>query len=88
MNDILDTANNDYKYGFVTDIETEEFPRGLNEEIIRTISRKKGEPDWMLEFRLRAFRHWQTLKMPAWAHLNIPAIVYQDIIYSAVPKNK
>ncbi len=88
MNDILDTANNDYKYGFVTDIETEEFPRGLNEEIIRTISRKKGEPDWMLEFRLRAFRHWQTLKMPAWAHLNIPAIDYQDIIYYAVPKKK
>ncbi len=88
MNDILETTKNDYKYGFVSDIETEEFPRGLNEEIIRLISEKKGEPDWMLEFRLKAFRHWQTLKTPTWAHLNIPPIDYQDIIYYAVPKKK
>ncbi len=87
--DILhEVTNNDYKYGFVTDIDTEIIHRGLDEETIRIISAKKEEPDWMLEFRLKAFRHWQTLEMPTWAHLNIPPIDYQDIIYYAAPKKK
>ncbi len=88
-NDILsDITSGEYKYGFVTNIDTEYVPKGLNEDIIRTISTKKNEPDWLLEFRLKAFRHWQTMKMPHWAHLNIPEIDYQDIIYYAAPKKK
>ena len=78
----------DYKYGFVTDIDTEVIHRGLDEETVRIISAKKNEPEWLLEFRLKAFRHWQTLEMPAWPHLNIPPIDYQDIIYYAAPKKK
>ena len=77
-----------YKYGFVTDIETEIIPKGLSEDVVRLISSKKEEPGWMLEFRLKAFRHWQTMKMPKWAHLNIPEIDFQDIIYYAAPKQK
>ncbi len=88
-NDILnEVTNSDYKYGFVTDIDTEVIHRGLDEETVRIISAKKNEPDWLLQFRLKAFRHWQTLEMPMWAHLNIPAIDYQDIIYYAAPKKK
>lgn len=83
-----DVTSGEYKYGFVTDIETEVIPVGLNEDIIRLISAKKNEPDWLLEFRLKAFRHWQTMKMPAWANLKIPEINYQDIIYYAAPKQK
>lgn len=83
-----EVTSNDYKFGFVTDIETETIPKGLNEDIVRLISAKKGEPEWMLEFRLKAFRHWQTMTMPTWAHLNIPEISYQDIIYYAAPKQK
>lgn len=78
----------DYKYGFVTDIETETIPKGLNEDIVRLISQKKGEPEWLLEYRLKAYRHWCTLEMPRWAHLNIPEIDYQDIYYFAAPKSK
>ncbi len=86
---ILDEfTSQDYKYGFVTDIETETIPKGLNEDVVRTISEKKGEPEWMLEFRLKAFRHWLTLEMPQWAHLNIPDIDFQDVIYYAAPKQK
>ncbi len=77
-----------YKYGFVTDIDTEIIPKGLNEDVVRLISAKKNEPEFMLEFRLKAFRHWQTMKMPAWAHLTIPEINYQDIIFYAAPKQK
>lgn len=77
-----------YKYGFVTDIDTETIPKGLNEDVVRLISAKKNEPEFMLEFRLKAFRHWQTMKMPAWAHLTIPEINYQDIIFYAAPKQK
>jgi Fe-S cluster assembly protein SufB len=81
-------TSNEYKYGFYTDIELDILPKGLNEDIIRIISAKKNEPDFMLEFRLKAFRHWQTMKMPKWAHLQIPEINYQDIIYYAAPKRK
>ena len=83
-----EVTGGEYKYGFYTDIEMEEFPKGLNEDIVRLISAKKNEPEFMLEFRLKAFRHWQTMKQPNWAHLNIPPIDFQDIIYYAVPKKK
>jgi Fe-S cluster assembly protein SufB len=76
----------EYKYGFTTDIETETIPQGLDENVVRLISAKKGEPPWLTDFRLKAYRHWLTLKMPAWAHLTIPGIDYQDIIYYAAPK--
>lgn len=86
---VLDeVTNGDYKYGFVTDIDTDVIHRGLDEETIRIISAKKYEPEWLLEFRLKAFRYWQTLEMPQWALLKIPPIDYQDIIYYAAPKSK
>jgi len=86
---ILDkVTNEEYKYGFYTDIETEFIEKGLSEEIVRTISAKKEEPDWMLEFRLKAFRRWKEMPMPDWAYLKIPAIDFQDIIYYAAPKKK
>lgn len=83
-----EVTQGEYKYGFVTDIEAESIPKGLNEDVIRMISQKKNEPEFMLEFRLKAFRHWQTMKMPEWAHLKIPEINYQDIIYYSAPKQK
>ncbi|MFV0272076.1 MAG: Fe-S cluster assembly protein SufB [Macellibacteroides fermentans] len=87
--DILnEVTSGDYKYGFVTNIDTEVIHKGLDENTVRIISAKKNEPEWMLEFRLRAFRHWQTLEMPTWPHLSIPKIDYQDIIYYAAPKQK
>ncbi len=86
-NQILEqVTGNEYKYGFYTDIDTETIPKGLNEDVIRIISAKKKEPEFMLEFRLKAYRQWLTMKMPAWAHLTIPEINYQDIIYYAAPK--
>lgn len=85
---LSELTGSDYKYGFVTDIEIDSIPKGLNEDIIRMISAKKKEPDFMLAFRLKSFRHWQTMKMPGWAHLVIPEINYQDIIYYAAPKQK
>ncbi|MFC2129566.1 Fe-S cluster assembly protein SufB [Bacteroidota bacterium] len=85
---INEVTGSDYKYGFETLIETETLPKGLNEDIVRAISAKKEEPEWMTESRLKAFRHWQTMKMPKWAHLEIPEINYQDIIYYAAPKQK
>ncbi len=85
---IDEVTNSEYKYGFYTDIETETIPKGLNEDVVRIISQKKDEPEWMLEFRLKAFRHWQQMEMPNWAHLNIPEIDYQDMIYYAAPKQK
>ena len=81
-------TNKDYEYGFVTDITTEFIPKGLDENIIRLISSKKEEPEWLLDFRLEAYRYWLKLKMPEWAQLRIPAINYQDIIYFAAPKTK
>jgi len=86
MSSIEALANREYKYGFVTDIESEVVPRGLNEEIVRTISAKKNEPEFMLEWRLRAYRHWLTMQEPTWAHVNYPKIDYQDIIYYSAPK--
>lgn len=85
---ISEVTSGEYKYGFYSDIEMEKLPKGLNEEIIRIISGKKNEPAWLLEFRLKAFRHWKTMKMPGWANLKIPDIDYQEIIYYAAPKPK
>ena len=82
---INDVTKSDYKYGFVTDIDTHIIPKGLNEEVIRQISALKGEPQWLLDFRLNAFRYWLTCKMPTWAHLDIPDIDYQAISYYAAP---
>jgi len=88
-NKILDeVTKSEYKYGFYTDIEMDMAPKGLNEGIIRFISAKKNEPDWMLEFRLKAYRHWLTIKEPNWAHLHHPPINYNDIIFYAAPKKK
>ena len=88
-NDIInEAAQSEYKYGFVTDVETHIIPKGLNEDVVRYISGYRNEPEWLLEFRLKAFRYWQTMKMPRWAHLNIPEIDYQDISYFAAPKTK
>ena len=83
---IAEVTGGEYEQGFETAVEQEFVPRGLNEDIIRLISAKKEEPDWLLEFRLKAFRQWQTMKLPAWAHLDIPPIDFQDIIYYAAPK--
>ncbi|MBP3418984.1 MAG: Fe-S cluster assembly protein SufB [Marinifilaceae bacterium] len=85
--DILgEVTSSDYKYGFETKVDTEFIGKGLSEEVIRTISAKKEEPEWLLEFRLKAYRYWLKMEMPAWAHLNIPEIDYQDIVYYAAPK--
>ncbi|MBE6318421.1 MAG: Fe-S cluster assembly protein SufB [Bacteroidales bacterium] len=85
---IKDVSSSEYKYGFVTDIDTDIIPQGLNEDVVRLISQKKGEPEWLLEFRLKAFRHWLTLEVPTWAHLDIPEIDFQSISYYAAPKKK
>ena len=88
-NNVLEeVTSGEYKYGFVSDIETETAPKGLNEDIIRFISEKKKEPEWMLEYRLKAYRHWLKLKEPKWAHIDYPPIDFQDIIYYAAPKKK
>ena len=81
-------ASQEYKYGFVTDIEADQAPPGLNEDIIRLISAKKNEPEWMLEFRLKALRHWFTMKEPAWANVTYGPIDYQSICYYSAPKQK
>ena len=87
--EIQQLANREYKYGFVTDIESEAVPRGLSEDVIRLISGKKNEPVWMLDWRLKAFRHWQTMQEPRWwPNLKIAPINYQDIIYYSAPKQK
>ena len=77
-----------YKYGFVTDIEVEKAPKGLNEDIVRFISAKKGEPEWMTEWRLDAYRRWLTMKQPEWANVEYPPIDYQELYYYAAPKNQ
>jgi len=81
-------VNQPYKHGFVTDIESESVPKGLNEDVIRMISKKKAEPEWLLEFRLQAYRHWLTMKEPDWANVNYPKIDFQEIIYFSQPKPK
>jgi Fe-S cluster assembly protein SufB len=89
MNEVLEQKiNTDYKYGFVTDIEADNAPKGLNEDIIRFISAKKNEPDWMLAYRLKAFRHWLTMEEPDWAHIHYKKPDFQDIIYYSAPKPK
>jgi Fe-S cluster assembly protein SufB len=89
QNNLLDeVTSGEYKYGFFTDIEMDTAPMGLTEDTVRFISAKKNEPEWMLEFRLSAYRHWLTLTEPTWAHLHHPPISYQDIIYYAAPKRK
>jgi Fe-S cluster assembly protein SufB len=85
---IEELAQSDYKYGFVTDIEQEYAPKGLNEDIIRFISAKKNEPEFMLNWRLKAYRHWLTMKDPSWAKVDFPKIDYQDSYYYAAPKKK
>lgn len=92
MSDSMQTleahTRSDYKYGFTSDIDTETLPKGLTEETVRAISAKKGEPEFMLEYRLKAFRHWQELVEPTWPNVDYPPIDYQDIIYYAAPKKK
>ncbi len=83
---IQEVTRQEYKEGFVTDVGQDFIPKGLNKDIIRTISRLKEEPEWMLEFRLGAFRKWQKMEMPEWGHLDMPVIDFQDIIYYAAPK--
>ena len=83
-----DITRNEYEHGFETAVDQEFVPKGLNEDIIRLISAKKNEPQWLLDFRLDAFRKWQKMKLPAWAHLDIPEIDFQNIIYYAAPKKK
>jgi Fe-S cluster assembly protein SufB len=83
---IEEAAQAEYKYGFVTDIETEVIPKGLDEDVVRRISALKGEPEWLLEFRLKAYRHWLTLKAPTWGHVHVPEIDYQAISYYAAPR--
>lgn len=85
---VREIADGKYKYGFTTDIATEVIEKGLNENVVRLISMKKGEPEWLLEFRLKAFAYWQTLNRPTWAHLQIPDIDYQAISYYADPTKK
>src|SRR3990172_11795201 len=87
-NTIEELANREYKWGFVTDIEADTAPRGLNEEIVRFISAKKNEPNWLLEWRLKAYRHWLTMKEPRWPNVRYSSIDYQDMIYYSAPKQK
>src|SRR6201989_2311155 len=84
--DMQALADQKYKYGFVTDIESETAPKGLNEDIIRFISAKKQEPEWLLEWRLKAYARWQTMSEPKWAHVHYPKIDYQAISYYSQPK--
>jgi Fe-S cluster assembly protein SufB len=85
---LSDVTNSEYKYGFFSDIEADTIAMGLNEDVVRMISAKKGEPEFMLEFRLKAYRHWLTMKMPEWAHLKVPVIDYQKQIYYSAPKQR
>ncbi len=86
--EIIDESGDKYKYGFVTDIEADTAPKGLNPDIIRLISEKKGEPAWLLDYRLKAFEFWQTMKEPSWAKLSYEKIDYQDLYYYSAPKRK
>jgi Fe-S cluster assembly protein SufB len=88
INAIDEFASKEYKYGFVTEIESDSVPRGLSEDIIRMISEKKQEPEWLLEWRLKAYRHWKTMEEPHWSNVNYPPIDYQSIVYYSAPKQK
>jgi Fe-S cluster assembly protein SufB len=83
---IQNLVNQPYKHGFVTDIESDVVPKGLNEDVIRLISSKKKEPDWLLEFRLQAYRHWLTMTEPTWPNVKYPKIDFQSISYYSAPK--
>src|SRR5207253_11404755 len=85
---LKELTDRQYKYGFVTDIEADTVPRGLSEDVIRLISAKKNEPEFMLDWRLKAFRHWVTMKEPRWQNVRYPAIDYQDIVYYSAPRPK
>src|SRR5512147_1562009 len=85
---IEELTSQEYKYGFTTDIESESAPKGLSEDIIRLISEKKQEPEWMLEWRLKAYRRWLDMKEPSWSNVTYPPIDYQEIIYYSAPKMK
>ena len=88
-NDIVrDITEKKYEYGFTTDVDTDVIPKGLNEDIVRLISQKKNEPEWLLQFRLNACRYWQTLEQPHWGHVSLPEIDYQAISYYAAPRTK
>jgi Fe-S cluster assembly protein SufB len=82
---VRQVAEQKYEFGFTTNVSTEIIERGLNEDVVRLISAKKGEPEWMLEFRLKAYRHWLTLRQPTWGHVRLPEIDYQAISYYADP---
>ena len=84
----MDVLTREYPYGFVTEIEEDSVPAGLGEDIIRTISTKKNEPEWMLEWRLRAYGQWLTMKEPTWANVHYPTIDYQAIRYYSAPKGR
>ena len=88
VNNIEELTNKEYKYGFFTEVETDTVPPGLNEDVIRLISAKKNEPEFMLEWRLKAYRHWLTLKEPSWANVHYPPIDYQSIVYYSAPKSQ
>src|SRR6185436_1481577 len=85
---VEELANREYKYGFVTDVESEAVPAGLDEDRVRLISEKKGELGWLLEWRLKAYRHWLTMHEPTWANVKYPKIDYQDIVYYSAPKSQ
>ena len=85
---VREVAEKKYEYGFTTNVETDIIEKGLSEDVVRLISRKKGEPDWLLQFRLNAFRYWLTLEQPTWGHLKMPPIDYQAISYYADPTQK
>ena len=85
---VREISEGKYKYGFTTDVQTEIIDRGLTEDTVRLISERKGEPDWLLDFRMKAYRHWLTMEMPRWAHLDIPEIDYQNISYYADPTSR
>src|SRR6516225_1275008 len=86
--DIEKAVLKEYEYGFVTNIEADEAPKGLSEDIIRIISSKKNEPEWMLEWRLKAYNHWLKMEEPEWANVKYPKVNYQDVIYYSAPKQK
>ena len=83
-----EVTEREYKYGFVTDIEADTIPPGLNEDVVRLISAKKNEPDWLLDWRLKAYRHWLTLEEPTWHNVYYPPIDYQKMIYYSTPQQK
>jgi Fe-S cluster assembly protein SufB len=87
-NTVLEITNREYNAGFVTDIESESIPAGLSEDVVRLISSKKSEPEWLLEWRLKAYRHWTTMTEPAWQNVHYPAIDYQSIVYYSAPRSK